>query len=419
MPRLLKDWLPAFMAYTEGMEAPRIMHFWAGVSAIAGALRRKVWIDMKRFKWYPSFYITFVADPGIVSKTTTMDLSMDLLRKVPEITFGPDAVTWQALAGEFVKANTSFQFEGAYHPMSPLTLASGEWGNLVDPMNKDMINFLITMWDGRSTFDKVTKGSGNDAIECPWINMIACTTPHWIADNMPAAAVGGGFTSRCIFVFAEAKEKLVALPDENVSKDYDERQAALIADLEHISLNLVGPYHIPEEARIWIRAWYEILWENKKEDLDDEQFKGYRARKQTHMMKLAMVMAASRKDELVIDLEDFVAADKFLRLAEKDMQKVFSRIGRTEESLQAERLINFIRIHGKVSYAKALEHVHRYFPDAREFEGILGGIIKMGAARLAFEGPVKMVNGTPTQDAYLVYTGDSTGAVSGGSTPVI
>ncbi|TXH42236.1 MAG: hypothetical protein E6Q97_36170, partial [Desulfurellales bacterium] len=70
MTRQLKDWLATYLDYTEGTEAPRVMHFWAGVSAIASVLRRRVWIDMTRFQWYPNFYIIFVAPPGIISKTT-------------------------------------------------------------------------------------------------------------------------------------------------------------------------------------------------------------------------------------------------------------------------------------------------------------------------------------------------------------
>ena len=87
------DWLKAYLKYAEATEAPQHMHFWSGVSAVAGALRRKVWIDQAYFKWYPNFYIVLVAPPGIVSKSTTVGIAMDLLRKVPGIHFGPDVVT--------------------------------------------------------------------------------------------------------------------------------------------------------------------------------------------------------------------------------------------------------------------------------------------------------------------------------------
>ena len=72
------DWLKAYLRYAESTEAPMHMHFWSGVSAVAGALRRRVWIDQAYFKWYPNFYIVLVAPPGIVSKSTTVGIAMNL-----------------------------------------------------------------------------------------------------------------------------------------------------------------------------------------------------------------------------------------------------------------------------------------------------------------------------------------------------
>lgn len=396
------------MDYTSGTEAPRIMHFWCGVSAIAGALRRKVWIDMKRFKWYPSFYIVFVAPPGVISKTTTMDMGIDLLKQVPGIKFGPDVVTWQALVGRFAEAQESFQYGDEWLPMSPLTLASGELGNLINPQERDMINFYITMWDGRSVFEKVTKGSGNDIVSAPWINMIGCTTPHWIADNMPSATVGGGFTSRCIFVYGDRKENFIAWPDEHVRPDHEAFQAKLVNDLEHMAVNLVGEFKLSEEARAWGRDWYAKLWGGKLPSIhEDDRLDGYLARKQTHMTKLAMVLSASRGDSLIIELEDMVLANSMLEATEAKLDMVFSRIGRSEDSLQAERFIGFIKRHGRVPYSKAYQHIHSYFPDFKDFEGILMGAIKSGVVKLEFVGQPKMgPDGKMMQDAMLVYCGE-------------
>ena len=400
MTRLLKDWLPSFMDYTDGTEAPRIMHFWAGVSAIAGCLRRRVWIDMKRFKWYPNFFIIFVAPPGVISKTTTMDLSIDLLKQVPGIKFGPDVVTWPALVGAFAAAGESFQYGEDWIPMSPLTLASGELGNLINPQDRDMVNLYITLWDGRKSFEKVTKTSGNDTVEAPWINMVGCTTPHWLADNMPSATVGGGFTSRCVFVYGDKKEAFIAYPDEHTKVDHDEYAAALVHDLEHIATQLCGNYIIDESAREWGRDWYQKMWSGAGDKFDDERLDGYLARKQTHMHKLALIISASQRDELIITREDLILADTMLAATEKDLDKVFSRIGRSEDSLQAERFIQFIKRHGKIKYAEAYRHIHSYFPDFKDFEGILAGAIRSGMIRCDVCGP------NIERDLMLVWCGD-------------
>ena len=400
MTRQLRDWLPAYLEYTTGTEAPRIMHFWSGVSAIAACLRRKVWLDMKRFKWFPNFYIILVAPPGIISKTTTMDMGIELVKSVPGIKFGPDVVTWQALVTAFAEAQEEFIFGEDWVPMSPLTLASGELGNLINPQDRDMVNLFITLWDGKSSFEKVTKGNGRDVVSAPWINMIGCTTPHWIADNMPRATVGGGFTSRCVFVYGEKKENFIAYPDEHTRPDHEEVARKLTADLEHISVNLVGPMTLDEEARVWGREWYQKMWSTHNKRLDDDRLDGYLARKQTHMHKLAMILSISESDTLLIKRIHLELADKMLEETEKDLDKVFSRIGRTEDSMQAERFILFIKKYGKISYAKAYKYIHSYFPDFRDFEGVLAGAIKSGQVKLEYTG-----NGTTPEFAVLVYTG--------------
>ena len=130
--RNFPNWLSAFLEYASHTEAPKIMHTWAGVSAIAGALRRKVWIDQYYYRWTPNFFVILVAPPGVVSKSTTADVAMSLLRDVPGIKFGPDVVTWQSLVTSFAAACESFEYDGDWHPMSAMTLVSSELGNLIN-----------------------------------------------------------------------------------------------------------------------------------------------------------------------------------------------------------------------------------------------------------------------------------------------
>lgn len=386
MTRVFSDWLPAYLEYACVTEAPKLMHFWAGVSAISSCLRRKVWIDQRRFQWTPNFFIIFVAPPGVVSKSTTADIAMELVKQVPGIHFGPDVITWPALVGAFVDVAESFQYNEEWVPMSPLTLVASELGNLINPQDRDMINLYINLWDGRKSLEKKTKGNGNDMVEAPWVNMLGCTTPHWIADNMPSATVGGGFTSRCVFVYAEKKEKLVAYVDEQVNHKDDKHREALIADLEHISVNLVGPYVITEDARIWGRAWYEQIWTTRPPHLNDEQLDGYIARKQTHLHKLAMVLAASRTDNRAIEAVDLAVADRMLGETEVSLPKVFARIGRSEDSMQTDRLLTYIKRRGTCLYEEAYQFIHTHFPDFRDYEGILNGAVRAGLVRIVMEG---------------------------------
>lgn len=381
MTRNYPDWITAYLDYAAVTEAPRRFHFWASVGAVAGALRRRVWIDMKRFQWYPSFYVIYVGPPGVVTKSTTIDIATDILKQVPGIKFGPNAITWQALVTAFAAASEAFEYNGEWVPMSPLTLSASELGSLLNLQDRDMINLLIELWDGKKSYEKVTKMSGNDLIEAPWINMQAGTTPHWIADNMPQAMIGGGLSSRCIFVYGNTKEKYIAYVDEHVGDHDEQLRLNLISDLEQISM-LCGPFTLSKDAREWGRAWYEAFWKDAVSRMDDQMLEGYAARKQTHMHKLAMVLSASRGASLTLTADDLQLADVMLLDVEKDMHKVFSRIGRTEDSMQAERFIDFVERKKTVSYEEAYRMIHIYFPDFRDFEGILNGAVRSGQVQI-------------------------------------
>lgn len=372
------NWLDQFVKYAGSGEAPLRMYFWTGVSAIAGALRRQVWLDFKQFKWYPNFYIVLVAPPGIVSKSTTAGIGMDLLRRVPDVVFGPSVVTWQALITSFAEATRSFELNGEFYPMSAMTLESSEFGNLLNPQDKQMIDLMVELWDGKQgTFEKKTKHSGDDKVENPWINLIACTTPAWIAGNFPEYMIGGGFCSRTIFVYADQKRDYVAYPDEVVVEDYETVKANLIRDLEIISL-MRGEFKLSADARKWGREWYEKHYSTKNPLLSGDRFGGYLARKQTHIHKLAMVLSAAESDSLVISQEHLALADTMVSDLETDMPMVFSKVGQSEESVTVDRMVAWLRDRGACPYKELYMRFHSSFPGMREFENIIAGLTAAG-----------------------------------------
>lgn len=375
MSRNFSDYITAFQQYATFSEAPPKMHFWTAVSTIAGALRRKVWIDQYYFKWYPNFYVIFVAPPGVVAKTTTADVGMDLLRRVPGVRFGPSVVTWQALVQAFAEGQEGFEYPaGTLNTMAALTISSGEFGNLLNPQDKDMVDMLVNLWDGKG-FKKITKHSGSDDVVNPWINLIACTTPAWIAGNFPEYMIGGGFTSRCVFVYTDKKERLVPYPGMVVPKGIDDYQNALVQDLERIAL-MAGEYKLSKEALEWGSEWYANHNTKRQPHLDDDRFGGYVARKQTHIHKLAMVLAASESDGLIITKDHLFRAARMVTDLEIEMVKVFSKIGMNDEAVAATRLLEFIKKRQTCSYTEAYRYVHAQFPQFRLFDEIIMGLVK-------------------------------------------
>lgn len=358
--RVFPDWLKAFTEYASFGEAPLSFYFWTGVSAVAGALRRRVWIDMGYFQWVPNFYIILVAPPGIVSKSTTASIGMNLLRRVPGIKFGPDVVTWQKLAQSLAQSLELFDLgDGTMMPMSAVTIESSEFGTFLNPNDREMVDVLVSLWDGkRGTFVKATKTQGDDTIENPFVNIIACTTPAWLEGNFPEYMIGGGFTSRCIFLFAEEKRNYVAYPARHIPRDFNLFSDRLVADLEAISL-LRGEYRLTPSALSWGEDWYRRHYQSKPPHLDNDRFGGYLARKQTHIHKLSMVLAASRGDDLVVDADILSLANDLITTLEADMPRVFDRIGTSEESRGAAQLVSLVRTHSGIEVSALYRELFR------------------------------------------------------------
>jgi len=381
MARHYKDWITGFLDYTSYMESPTFFYFWTAVSTIAGALQRKVWIDQVYFKWYPNFYIIFDGPPGIVAKTTTLDVGMDLLREVPGVNFGPKVVTWQSLVTKFNEFYQEYDNgKGEYIPMSAMTLASGEFGNLLDPKNRDMVDLFVTLWDCPNLFDKSTKSSGSDVLSNIFLNLGACTTPSWIAGHFPEYMIGGGFTSRCLFVYADEKAKLNAYIKRTVPKGIEQQREKLLLDLIEIS-KIIGEFTLTEEAMDWGELWYKNHYAVRPMNLDDERFGGYLARKQANVHKLAMVLKASdasSDDNRLILPEHLEIAANMITDLEPDMAMVFSKIGKGETSVAVDRLVAFILKRGGCWYDEAYRYVHSHFVKFRDFDDALTGCVRSG-----------------------------------------
>lgn len=349
MPRHFKHWLKAYMHHTRASESPDAFHFWTGVGTIAGALRRRVWIDMRHFQWTPNFYIILVGPPGVASKSTTIRIGTSLLEGVPGIHFGPQSMTWQSLtqsmeeAVEYVKYVDSKGLD-ALQAMSPLTCSVPELGTFLKMDDTALVDVLISMWDGQlENWGHKTKTSGNIEIKNPWLNLLACTTPSWLEQHFPTSMIGGGLTSRIMFIYGDKKRHLVAYPDEQIPEDdYYGHRKMLIEDLQRIAL-LSGNYQLTPAARKWGTQWYERLWANRPTDMANDRYSGYISRKQTHIHKVAIVLAAAQREQLIIEESDLIEADALLASIEPHMIKVFESVGVVDESKNIANIVAHVR----------------------------------------------------------------------------
>lgn len=395
MTRFLKDWLKGYLEYTSQSEAPELFHFWTGVSTIASALKRRVWVDQRYFEWTPNFYIIFVAPPGVATKSTTIGVGSSMLREVDGVNFGPDSGTWQAIgksleeALELVPVNAG-DLEGEMQEMSCITCTPGELGTFLDFQDRKLIDTLTSLWDGqRMAFEHRTATNGTIFIKNPWINIISATTPAWLKRNVPEEAIGGGFASRVIFVFADKKRRLIAYPGQSQENyAHDKLRSDLVSDLQSIA-GLVGEMRLTPEAITWGTQWYQEHWEQRPVHMASDRFDGYIARKQTHIHKLAMVLSIAEGDTLWITDHHLKASARLTSAMEQDMLRVFESIGVSATSKFIMEILSFLHTYAQkglaVSQQSLLRHCFQVMTQ-QEYDEAINASIKAGYIAIKQDG---------------------------------
>jgi len=214
------------------------------------------------------------------------------------------------------------------------------------------MDLITALWDGqRESLRRRTRKDQEIVVHNPWLNLIACTTPAWLKENFPEVQVGAGLTSRIIFVYGSEKRKFVAYPGLQIEpEDYADEELALLHDLKHIA-GLQGEYKLTPSAIDWGESWYRHHFNGgKPKHLTSGRFDGYLARKQTHIHKLAMVIAASKRDALDITATDLAEAEVEVTALERDMVKVFDSIGVSHGARSASEVVVLIRNHKSITY---------------------------------------------------------------------
>jgi len=328
------NWIQEYVAQQQNSEAPDEFHLWTAVSTIAGALGRKVWFDMGNHIVVPNFYIVFVSPPGVVQKSTTLGAGKSLLKKLddPPIHFGPDTVTWQAITDTLIDAADTEEIMNPngvvdYITMSSLHLAVSELGTFFQENDSDKINLMTHLWDAPPDYTKRTRMDGNIIINNPCINFIAGCTPAWITDNLPSYFIGGGLSSRMIFIFADKKARRLAYP---AKQKETQRQKVLVDELRKIN-NMRGVFTMDADARAYGVEFYNTVCDMLDSEAMDPRYKSFISRLQTHYHKTAMIVSASTREDMVIDMHCVETAHMLTMSAFTKLQQVYSLIGQTKE----------------------------------------------------------------------------------------
>jgi hypothetical protein len=240
---------------------------------------------------------------------------------------------------------------------------------------------LTDWYDSKDEWEYETVGRGKDSLIGLCLNLLGGTAPDWIQSMIPHEALGGGFTSRIIFIVEEAKRKLV--PEFTMTPEEEALEEVLLRDLERIS-QLAGEITFDEEAKQLYINWYieqDTALSAGKPAITDTRFAGYCERRATHLQKLMILSSASRGDDLKIVAKDYHTAIKLLHDAEINMPKTFGGLGKARSSEESNVIINYIKQMGTTTRRLVLQKFFRDI-DAQTLSNIEVLMQQMGVVKI-------------------------------------
>ena len=348
MSRNYADFVQASADAIKGSPIPKPFAQWSALSAVAGALGRRVWYPMANYDIRANLFVVLIAPPGrnksvslilpftkVFSKLTTpvgtteddqnfnSGLDQYGLRNYPLYSV-QDRITPEKLAVDMTRITrldlrlSSPIMEEFYD--SSVTLITSEFGTFMGRHERYLQMFMTDMWDSKAEYSHKTKTSGEYLIKGPCLNWLACATPEQFVDNLPEDARSQGLLSRMLPIYYDGDRIPQSLIQERVSDNTVDNLREDLADIA----KMYGPMTFDEDA-------FKIVDEDIKAGIPpeptDNHLSEYVQRRVSHFIKIAIAVSASRRSTRKIMLEDWEFTKELMFAAEKQMPKALEGFG--------------------------------------------------------------------------------------------
>lgn len=282
--RHLSSWVDFFCEYTDDIQSPNSFRKWSGIVAVAGAIERKVWLLSQGSPIYPNLYVFLVGPPGS-GKTRAVSECEQLWRSLPDHKIAPTSLTKASLIDAIKEAERALPGHPELGTYNSLLLAAKELGALLPGYDPDFMNALTYLYDNEPYAEKRRSKDTDFVIKNPILNMVACTTPSFLNETLPAGAWEQGFLSRTIIIQdAGVDIAPLNLLEENKPRDA-ELEKALKNDIKLIG-ERVGRLMFERDAAEMLEAWN---MSRRKTEPQHPRLTHYNTRRTVHLLKLCII----------------------------------------------------------------------------------------------------------------------------------
>lgn len=297
---------------------PEPFNTWSGLSIVAGALERKVWLPWNdTLQFYPNIYVLLVSLPGIgksTALTNATKLLMEMNQKEMRIHFMPNQAS-EAKLIELMGAGVSFEIGSRIFNQNVAYFAASEASNSFKPVYGDIVPCLTEFYDCPTHWAKATKKDGLLTLENVSMNLLAGCTFDYLGRLVTDENIMGGFASRLIYVVHRDKmerDQKFQMGGRNETEMLERAtfRRMLIEDLAQIH-KLVGPFTADRAFGEAWEAWYGPF-ERERQAQASEKMQSLLVRVNTNIFKVAMLMSAAESNDMKLKLHHWEKASKLV-----------------------------------------------------------------------------------------------------------
>jgi hypothetical protein len=321
----------------------------------------------------------FVAEPGIARKSQAISFGLRFLREIPDVVCSAEAITKEALLCDLEASATDEAMpDGSIYKHCSLNITSKEFETFIGQKkdNTKMIVLLTDLYDAEELPWKYrTKNSGSNVIPSVFINLLAATTPDSLASCLPSTAIGGGLTSRILFVWASKKAKKVSRPFETSE---EKALAELLQKDLYVISRIAGTYTFSKESEVWWDNWYEEYEESDPHRrCKDRAFSSWYSRKPMMILKAAMACSAAETSSLKMEIPYLQRAIEYIEEVEEDMTKAFRGVGKSDIASEVSLVMQEIHRRGRL-YRTELSRVMIRDLDSLSQQRVIDTVLSTG-----------------------------------------
>lgn len=392
MENVTNEFLSKYLQYTEETEPPKLFHIWAAMATIGACAGRHLWLETGLGPTYLNSYVALVGPPG-TRKTAALNAATKLLRDVTDVRLAPKDTGGQRQGlisaiedkedEELAEAMSVLESGDEAAMISQLSamplkvndpdkhtmhIAASEWGSIMGQNNLELTRFLLEVWDGEDYSYRLKHSSCS--LDKPLLSMLCATTPVDISKILPPEAVGGGFTSRMIFVHASKRYKKIPLSKVFYDTSVVPEIKSVLAE---INRKMRGPMAMSNEAA----ELEEHMYMSETPSVTDMRFTYYLERRHTHMLKLAAAYALS-DGRMTMMQRDIEQSNALLAATEKGMPAALGEFGLSKIAVAKQNLLEYLTHTATPLSASFLFHLVRRDMTAMDYETTINEFINVG-----------------------------------------